>query len=441
MASFSFTVLEQSAVSPPTGADLGEPLPLTFFDIMWMTSGAVRRLFFYRFPHPTVHFIDSVLPALKSSLSTTLHRFYPLAGKFRCSDEDEGKLEFRYKEGDSVPFTVVEYDGDFDDVSGDHGRAVSKIRPLVSELREDLYEDMPLLAVQVTVFPNKGFVIGVKISHIACDGRSFIHFVRSWAAVCRAESSAESLPSFDRTMFKFPEKLGTATPGDVKHFFESNKQPKKSTTSNDDAMFVLKGFKLSKGDIEKLKQRVLLSAKTVRCSSFMVTCSWAWVSLVKARAYNAERKVQLLFQADARQRLNPPVSVDYFGNCIRPCFAEAVVSDLIGENGLAFACEAIGNGIKELEVGVFNGCDEWGNRFLKTEQPMAVTSSPLFRVYDADFGWGRPVKVDVASLGDSPGVMSLTESRDEEGGIEFAMSLEENEMAAFDSFLLLALDG
>ncbi|KAJ0968344.1 hypothetical protein J5N97_025261 [Dioscorea zingiberensis] len=169
---------------------------------------AVSRLFFYDYPHPISNFTVSVLPPLKSSLSATLHHFYPLVRRFRCSVDDNTKFQLRYTDGDFILFTVTECtDDDFTNVFGYHGRSPSKIQPLVSHLRIEFSDDDPLLAVQITVFPNKVFVVGVKISHVACDERNFMHFIRSWVTACRGEPSVEPLSSFDRTIISIPETL------------------------------------------------------------------------------------------------------------------------------------------------------------------------------------------------------------------------------------------
>ncbi|KAJ0977968.1 hypothetical protein J5N97_013442 [Dioscorea zingiberensis] len=206
---------------------------------------AVSRLFFYDYPHPISDFTVFVLPPLKSFLSATLYHFYPLVGRFRCSADDNTKFQLRYTGGDFVPLTVTECtDGNFTDLFGYHDHSPSKIQPLVSYLSVGFSDDDPLLAVQITVFPNKGFVVGVKISHVACDGRNFMHFIRYWAATCRGEPSVEPLPSFDRTIVSIPETLSIASPDDVKQYYESiSDSPKPATLSEP---VVMRSFKFRK---------------------------------------------------------------------------------------------------------------------------------------------------------------------------------------------------
>ncbi|CAD5174953.1 unnamed protein product [Musa acuminata subsp. malaccensis] len=200
-------VLEQSRIFPSMGSAAPPPsLPLTFFDVLWSTSGPFRRLFFYDFPHPAAVFADSVLPKLKSSLSIALARFYPLAGNLRCSSHDDVS-EVGWIEGESVSFVLAECDSGFHELSRDYARDVSKLqrlapRPIWSGAAK------PLLAVQVTVFLDQGFTIGIWAHHVACDGTSFTRFVKSWASACRAGEIVEpAAPLFDRTAIPNPLQL------------------------------------------------------------------------------------------------------------------------------------------------------------------------------------------------------------------------------------------
>ena len=70
-------VLDRIRVSPPPPLP-DSALPLTFFDVAWLFTGPVERLFFYCHPDPA-----AALALLRSSLPVALCRFYPLAGTIR----------------------------------------------------------------------------------------------------------------------------------------------------------------------------------------------------------------------------------------------------------------------------------------------------------------------------------------------------------------------
>src|ERR1044072_7504 len=72
-------VLQRCEVAPPPGSVPSTTLPLTFFDIPWFYCPPLQRIFFFEFPPPTHHFLQTALPALKHSLSLTLQHFFPFA--------------------------------------------------------------------------------------------------------------------------------------------------------------------------------------------------------------------------------------------------------------------------------------------------------------------------------------------------------------------------
>ncbi|KAG6477783.1 hypothetical protein ZIOFF_061214 [Zingiber officinale] len=161
-------------------------LSLTYLDLIWLHAGSVELVFFYPLAVSVSHFIDSVVPTLKSSLSTALRHFYPLAGKIRSSAASSDGYEIHYVDGDSVPFTVAEYSGDFDDLSSDHSRLFNDMLPLLPELPESSIDnnDIQILALQATLFPECGVVVGISVHHSACDGSISTRFLSVWASAC-----------------------------------------------------------------------------------------------------------------------------------------------------------------------------------------------------------------------------------------------------------------
>ncbi|XXG39042.1 hypothetical protein AAC387_Pa01g0102 [Persea americana] len=70
------------------------------------------------------------------------------------------------------------------------------------------------------------------------------------------------------------------------------------------------------------------------------------------------------------------------------------------------------------------------HQLMAGERVISVAGSPKFRVYDTDFGWGRPRKTEVLSIEKTEAIY-MGESRYEEGGIEIGMALSKSEMEGF----------
>nr|GLL17553.1 vinorine synthase-like [Ipomoea trifida] len=118
---------------------------------------------------------SEILSRLKSSLSKTLTKFYPLAGRNKgqtlVSCNDEG-----------VCFVVVRGEGMIEEVIGSaEGKESEKLVPygkgdgIVAKTEE-------LLGVQVSLFSCGGVAIGVCISHRVADVCSLCVFLQGWAA-------------------------------------------------------------------------------------------------------------------------------------------------------------------------------------------------------------------------------------------------------------------
>ncbi|XP_058096644.1 phenolic glucoside malonyltransferase 2-like [Magnolia sinica] len=430
-------VLEHCRVAPPPDSVQPTALRLTFFDIIWMQIPPVQRLFFYNFSDPNT---TTLLSNLKRSLSLALQIFYPLAGNLTHSPET-GHHEILYADGDSVLLTIAESDSDFEHLIGSHPRDVTDFHPFAPHLPGSDSLPAPVLSLQVTLFPNSGFCIGISVHHVAADGWTSTHFMKSWASICRTgdASSIKQLPIYDRTVTNGMDWLTT------KHFLEMEKVKAKDCLDALDVKSqphaVRATFLLSRAHIERLRswvatRRVNGSEKDSRLSSFVLTIAYVWVRVVMARGPEDDEKMaHLVFAVDYRARLDPPLPAPYFGNCIGACFAHAVVGELTQEDGVVVAAESIGRAIRGLEGDeVLKGAESWIRRAMElaSDRVFSIAGSPRFRIYDTDFGWERPKKVEVLSI-EGTGAMSLAESRDEEGGVEIGLALPDYEMNVFDS--------
>ncbi|KAF0935445.1 hypothetical protein E2562_032694 [Oryza meyeriana var. granulata] len=427
------------AASPPAA---GGVLPLTFFDVPWLFTGPVERVFFYSYPHPVDHFTAHLLPSLVSSLSAALHGFYPLLGRVRPCPDGGGGYEFCSTGGDAdrVELTVAESSYDFEELSGGGPRDVGRLYSLVPQLPRPEDGSFALAAVQVTVFPGKGLAVGVSIHHVACDDSSFMHFVKTWAGHCRVAAGGDAAvvpppPFLDRGVVADPDGLAAKTLDQMRQLAASGPPP--PPPSGPPPKLLMASFTLTRDCIDKLKQRVTASGGCgVHCSAFTVACAYAWACLVRVDGTSAGReRAHLLFSVECRRRLTPPVLQEYLGNCLRPCFVEVDMAGLLGANGVVTAAVGIGASIRGLDDGVLDGADGWFHKIMSMmpHRPMSVGGSPRYGVYDTDFGLGRPRKVELLSIDKTPGTVSMAEGCDRQGGIEIGVALPEAEMEQFCS--------
>ncbi|KAL6601490.1 hypothetical protein ACP70R_044710 [Stipagrostis hirtigluma subsp. patula] len=428
-------VVDRVPVSPAPASEPRPALPLTFFDVAWLFTGPVERLFFFRHPDPA-----STLPLLRSSLSHALRRFYPLAATIRpdvCS----------YSHGaDALTFLVAESDrpDDFDRLVSRSPREMSGIRPLVPQLPPPGDDGaFAVAAVQATVFPGRGICLGVSVHHAACDDASAMHFVRTWAAACRLGADDAAMlpppPLLDRSLVADPDDLRGKTLAGMARLAPPPPHPPPPPPQEQEEPLVMASFLLTREQIERIK------AGSPGASSFAAASAVAWVCLLRSGSVGvagAER-AHMLFSAECRSRLAPPLPAEYFGNCLRPCFVEAAASELLSaDGGVAAATAAIGGAVREMEAGVLEGAEGWLGKVMSVlpARPMSVGGSPRHGVYmGADFGWGRPARVEMVSVEKTPGTVALAESPEGDGGMELGVALPRGAMDAFASCLADAI--
>ncbi|CAM0903104.1 unnamed protein product [Alopecurus aequalis] len=454
-------VLHTSLVSPsPAGTALHErSLPLTYLDALWLHAPPVERVFFYA----NATGDDVLLSNLKDSLSHTLHAFYPLAGRLRLTPGTTNRYELHYQPGDGVTFTVAEYNlAGFDQLATDDPTEVAKILPLVPTLPPG----GALLALQVTVLRG-GLALGVTVHHAACDGVSSTHFLRTWAwaAAACAGTTAPEPPVIDRTLIRDRDDL-----------YDAFTTPPPSRLPSDDDDDGVKPYGIGSPNVQQLVATFTLSMELLqsikdtvareaerrgvpppRSTSIVAAFGFVWHCHVRAKsgsgseaaASSGSNRVYLLFPADHRARLEPPVPDKYLGNCVGPCVVSAPRQEVAaaGADGLFTACVAIAESIDTVVRGGSGYWDRIMERivevFSAAELPLTVAGSPRFRVYDTDFGFGRPVKVDVVSVART-GAISVAEARGGGGGgVEVGISLPADGMERFrqcfaDAIKLLA---
>ncbi|PRQ54755.1 putative isoflavone-7-O-beta-glucoside 6''-O-malonyltransferase [Rosa chinensis] len=457
----SVKLVEICRVAPKPGAPDLLSLPLTYFDSLWLRFPPVQRLYFYELTSSSSSNSSTsadtvVLAYLKTSLSLTLKHFVPLAGNLTWPQDSHTPL-LSYVQGDTVSLTVAESDADnFDHLSSNNVFLESKAyHPLVPQL-ESSHERTAAIALQITLFPGRAFAIGTAMHHAILAGKTYISFVKSWAHACSKKieiglsigsdiSLPEQLkPLYDRTVIYDPTGLGLESIylNDWQNLDGPNNRSVKVWELNappDDSVRSI--FEFTGAQIQTLRQMVLEKVSDpvhLHLSTFSLACAYTWVCLVKAQEIEAGKVSVQVVSVDCRSRLDPPVPENYFGNCMMGVMGFADAKELLGEDGLVAAVTAIGETIKGLDKnGVLKRAHELYFSKIKdlfqAEGIYATASSHRFQIYDTNFGWGRPKKVDVVSIDRTAGAISVSDSKNGGGGIEFGVVLKKDCMEAFAS--------
>ncbi|XP_047940866.1 malonyl-coenzyme:anthocyanin 5-O-glucoside-6'''-O-malonyltransferase-like [Salvia hispanica] len=448
------TMIETCRIPPQQGSAAELFLPLSYFDMMWLHFNHTRRLVFYNHPCSEAEFSNTIVPNLKHSLSLTLKHFLLVAANLLYPlDTDASKPVFRYISGDSVPLTIAVSGLDFDELVANHARESDQFYDLLPWMpkmaEEENYQIVPLISLQVTLFPGRGICVGLSNHHSLGDGRSILGFMKAWAVINKSgddeafvSRNGESLPVFDRPISKDSSRLDGIFWDVMKKIPFQPAATHPLPTNRVRASFILR-----QSHIKTLKNLILLARPNIdRVSTFVVAAAYVWTTLVKSLGLAGDEDEVFFFGADSRGRRNalfdPPLAMNYFGNCIGGGVARVENWKLAAEDGFFAAAEAI---VDVMKAKIYNG-----DEFLKspenmlTEMPkyrnmrsLSMTGSPKFDFKEADFGWGEVEKVEVLSMDSGGYLMSLSNSGN--GDLVVGMSLTKEEMEAFASIFASGL--
>lgn len=109
---------------------------------------------------------------------------------------------------------------------------------------------------------------------------------------------------------------------------------------------------------------------------------------------------------------------------------------------MVVAVEVLNEALETLKDGVLSGAENWSSWLLDglvhfDVKTIGVAGSPRFEVYSTNFGWGRPKKVEMASI-DKTAAFCLSDSKNGDG-IEIGFVSKKEAMEAFTSLFVKGL--
>ncbi|XP_076943159.1 acyl transferase 4-like [Bidens hawaiensis] len=359
---FSVTKSSETFVTP------SEPTPLEALNL-----SRIDRLPVLRCNARTLHVFEplgprgAAGPTIREALTKALVPYYPLAGRL---SKDGSTIECT---GDGVWFVETSANcslrsvGYFEDVM-----TIPFDRLLPSSPPEDLGVD-PLVLMQITEFEGDGFVIGLIFCHTICDGLGAAQFLKAVGEFARGAYPLTTTPVWHRD-FLPPPQLPTPTvlpPPD----------------------FTLPDYHLVQANIDipldnnitRLKHEFTKESLT-HCSTFEIVAAVLWKTWTQSIILGPESKtMKLVFFANCRPLVAPPLPKGFYGNCFFPVIVSASSEKL--------ACASIVEVIKmiqEAKVSLPEKFTNWVNSKEKSDGKIEDPFAPPLG-YDTLFlsEWGR----------------------------------------------------
>ncbi|CAA0385453.1 unnamed protein product [Arabidopsis thaliana] len=391
------TVISSSIVQPGNIGHSGpEKIHLTPSDLSLLYLNYPQRGLLFPKPDPETQFISR----LKSSLSTALEIYFPLAGRLvKVNNHEDNTVSFYIDcdDGRGVKFvhTIAE-SVSVSDILQPHGSVPDFFRlffPMNGVRSIDGLSE-PLLALQVTEIKD-GIVISFGYNHLVADGSSMWKFIHVWSKLCLNGQWEIHQPLVLRGWFldniDFPIHIPASE--------IETERVKNREVSTKERVFHFTKEKLS--DL-KAKANDEIGSSDIKISSLQAVLAHLWRSIVRHSGLNQEEESRCGVAADFRQRLNPPLDKDCFGNVANLGLTTATVGDLL-DRGLGWAALQINKTVRLHTNENFRTFSEnWVRngkipridvRSRMGDHGFMVSNSPWFQVYDNDFGLGKPMAV------------------------------------------------
>ncbi|KAA8529717.1 hypothetical protein F0562_034183 [Nyssa sinensis] len=320
---------------------------------------------------------------LKTSLSETLTRFYPLAGRlidnFSIACSDEG-----------VPYSEAK--------------------------------------VEFSFFQCGGIAVGICISHKVADALSLVMFITSRAATAREDGDVLS-PTFDS----------------VKLFPPRNLSGFKPSTGIIKEKIATKRFVFRNSMVAALRVKYTEDSDEdcpIRPTRVEALSTFIWSRFAAATRADSvpENLYTVLHAVNLRTRMDPPLPEHSFGNLYR--IAIATPSMEAGNEGRGLVKQMRGT-IKSIDGNYVTKSQREGFEHLNFIKETAekvtrgevvsfsFTSLCRLPLYEVDFGWGKPVRTGSAKL-TFRNLVTFMDTRSGDG-IEAWINLDEEDMAKFEA--------
>ncbi|KAJ8750301.1 hypothetical protein K2173_014216 [Erythroxylum novogranatense] len=393
-------VISKEIIKPssPTPPHLGK-FTLSIFD-QFVPLVYCPLLFFYSCRNDNLK-IEDKLAKLKDSLSKTLTRFYPLAGRIKdqrtvdCNDE-------------GVLYVVAQVNHEmYNFLEAPNSRTLTHLVIPYQPICEGPPELVPQLTIQVNLFACGGMAIGLCVLHKIIDAYTVTSFVKSWAALARGTCDhvdKEELV-YDRNLVPSLFPPNERLVYDAQASFWSSTS---MTDAEDPRRFVFDATAISSLKAKARSEQVPNPTRTEAVISFV------WKSALKAsRLLYSSQKQSVVFSAiNLRSRLSPPLPDRSIGNVVLRGVAHYTTTTT-AEMELQHLVGLLRQSVAKVDSDYINklkgetGHEEFRKRReelakIYSEIPpnfMFEASSALnMGFYEGNFGWGKPVWFGEASL-------------------------------------------
>ncbi|KAH7847741.1 hypothetical protein Vadar_029777 [Vaccinium darrowii] len=265
-------------------------------------------------------------------MTLTLVHFYPLAGRLVTHKQENPHSYSVYVDCNNSPgakFIYATANLSISDILSpvDVPLVVQSFFDHQGAVNHDGHT-MSLLSIQVTELID-GIFIGCSINHVVADGTSNWHFFDMLSSTFRAKEKSYEISRPQILTRWFPDGCGPI----INLPFSHHNQFIRRVESPPHRARI---FHFSSQTVAQLKKKANSECKTLKISSFQAVSALLWRCVTRARRVPPHQETTCSMFANNRNRMEPPLPNEYFGNSVQTVSGKASAGELL-EHGFGWA--------------------------------------------------------------------------------------------------------
>ncbi|KAK2656427.1 hypothetical protein Ddye_009479 [Dipteronia dyeriana] len=309
---------------------------------------------------------------------------------------------------------------------------VNLLEQLMPYKQNELSSTQFNLAVQVSYFDCGGMTVCVCFRHVLADAVAALNFIKSWATVaCDGGNHLIENVVFDCTSCFPPQ-------DNLESYAQKLHDSSRETVTK---RFVFEGSKIS-----ALREKI--GNRPTRYEA-LFALMWGAVTGAAKGEKDGHREFVLDTAVNLRKRLNPPIPEQCIGNILVIVRGSLPTEETIDYKSYVEGIRELMSLVNEDHVKKASPYGWLLNRVKndhgvgrnKTMRSFSISSCGRLPLYEADFGWGKPIWATIVARQVGDNIFGLLDTSDGQG-MEGWVVMSKEEMDQFEQgplFLLMLL--
>ncbi|RIB30354.1 transferase [Gigaspora rosea] len=384
-------IIKETLYVKPTRPSKHIQIPLSNCDI---TMPPIYTGFIYFFKNVLKKDNFMNVQKLLTSLEDVLNDYYPLAGTLKTLPDGRTIIDCNDR---GIQFIIAECSditiSQLEEKNWEH--AVTPYGLMESTIIANKIDPI-LFTIQYTTFADGSVALGFSKHHHVMDGFGLFTFIENWGRRARLEPI--NPPIHDRNLIR-----ASGNPSTYVSYEYYVRKPIERRYSNEQKSITTKIFRFSHNDLKRLRDYYstgIPSGSWISTNDALVAHFWR--TTTRARNIDLNTEVFCSFALNGRDRLNPSIPKNYYGNVGFQVCPKLLVSQLINGSPSSLALQ-IRKAVTDMNNIRMRSIIDWveqqpdkslvASNITYNGEDFGITNWTNFQKHDLiNFGDGTPIK-------------------------------------------------